>query len=133
MGCRVSDTASPTALVVASHADNGGPQPSVGSVTASSKDTRLSRNEEGSSDSATDLLRKGLASSSSATMIRITRAPSPVLTPAAVGVADEPRWTRTTPMGAFVSMFENRNTAPAARRVPPQLNEAVVSVRSATF
>ena len=124
--------ASATARPIASHSESGGPQPFVGSVTASGKDTTLTRDERGASVSATEPVRKGPASSRSETTIRSTREPSCVVViVGAVGSSDEPRAGRTAPIGSFVSTFENRSTAPAACRIVPQLKEAVVSDPSA--
>ena len=69
-----------------------GPQPSVGSVVASGKDTALSRNTGGSSARTTDPMRKGLESSASVTTTRSTREPSRVVViTGAVGMVDDPR------------------------------------------
>ena len=84
--------ANPTARSVASHPDNGGSQPLVGSVVESGKDTTLSRNTGGSSSRTNDPLRKGLASSASETTTRSTREPSRVVViTGAVGMVDDPR------------------------------------------
>ena len=92
----------------------------------------LSRKAGGGSVKANEPLRKGLASSSSETTTLSTLEPSSVVsTMDAVGLADDPRVTRVAPIGALVSTFENRSTAPAARRMPPQLKETLVSDPSA--